>query len=314
MDLIHGISACRHTYQNVVLAIGVFDGLHHGHRRLIEKTRERAGTIGGTSMVMTFDPHPVNVLHPDRAVPLIASLPYRLKLLEETGVDVCCLIRFNRRFARLLPEDFIRRYLVDCLQVSEVVVGEDFRFGRNRAGNARSLKEAGQECGFRVHTVKIRRDTDREKQVSSSRIRRLIARGDVCEAARLLDRPVAVMGQVISGDRRGRRLGYPTANLDTRMTGAVPNGVFCVRIHVGRGTYYGIANVGRRPSFKKDQAPAVEVHIFDLRRDLYGKTVIVEFLKKIRDEQKFSSSDQLVERLRQDEQYARGWFLRHSQT
>jgi len=310
MKVVHGISHWNERYLNPVVAIGVFDGLHHGHRRLIRKMQQRCQRIQGASIVVTFDPHPARRLHPKRNLPLIVSLDFRLKLLEEAGVQACLVVNFTNRFAQMRPEWFIDHYLINKLHVAEVVVGEDFRFGHQRRGNVALLKSAGLAKGFRVHEIPIRR-TDGHKVISSTRIRRYLEDADIIHAQKMLERPVTIMGRVVQGDRRGGALGYPTANLDPLRTGMAPRGVYCVRVRFGLRCLYGMANVGVRPSFKKDTLPNIEVHIFDFHANLYSKEIVVEFLFKIRDEQVFPSSHELIAQLQSDEKFARAWFAAH---
>ncbi len=309
MKIVYGISHWKERFSRTVLAIGVFDGLHHGHRLLIRKTIARSQAIHGTPVVLTFDPHPAQVLYPDRRIPLIAPLTYRLQLLQEQGIQACLVVRFTKRFAAMEYTRFIDYYLRRMLAVSEIVVGEDFHFGRDRRGNVRLLREAGQRYHFKVHEIPISK-VHGQKKVSSTRIREFIAQGDIVHAQRLLDRPVTIMGRVIPGDRRGRSLGYPTANLDAAVTGFAPRGVYCVRVQCGDRIFFGMANVGFRPSFKTNGLPNIEVHLFDFHQDIYGRQIVVEFLKKIRDEIVFHSPQQLMKQLHQDEQHARQWFAR----
>lgn len=310
MRVIRGISRFCRPYPRSVLAIGVFDGLHHGHRALIAQAVARAKKIKGTSVVMTFDPHPMNVLHPQKKLPLIASLEYRLNLLQDMGVDVCLVVRFTRHFAQIEPLRFVEQYMVRRIHAVEVVVGKDFRFGCHRRGDTGLLRRAGERYGFVVHAVSLLKSHDSRK-VSSSHIRKLISDGDIYHAGQLLDRPVSIMGRVVAGDRRGRQLGYPTANLDSSVTGFAPRGVFCVRVYIGSVIYRGMANVGSRPSFKKEKSVSIEVHLFDVDENLYGKMMRVEFLKKIRRERIFVSRQALVDQLHHDEQLARAWFAAH---
>lgn len=308
MKVVYGISQWREKFPRPVVAIGVFDGLHHGHRLLIRKTIERARAINGTPVVMTFDPHPVRILHPDQRLPLIVSLGYRLRLLEDQGIAACLVARFTRRFANMEYMRFIEYYLRKKLRAVEVVVGEDFHFGRHRRGDADALLKAGKRYGFQVHKIPVLK-IHGHKKISSTRIREFIAQGDISRAQRLLDRPVAIMGRVVKGDHRGRKLGYPTANLDAAVTGFAPRGVYCTCVHIGGRVFAGMANIGSRPSFKKNDLPNIEVHIFDFHQNIYGRLILVEFLKKIRNEKVFPSASALIKQLRKDEAQARAWFF-----
>ena len=309
MKIIHRVSDLKRPFRCPVLAIGVFDGLHHGHRKLIQKAIRRARAIGGQVVVMTFDPHPRQVICPGKELPLISSPAYRLKLLEEMGVDACIVVKFTKRFASLDPKVFIRRYLRDRIGAVEVIVGDDFYFGRDRRGDVGLLMMMAETCGFKVHVIGTRRKGS--KQVSSSRIREFIREGDIRHAQHLLDRPVAVYGQVVRGDQRGRLLGFPTANLNPYTTGMAPIGVYCVRVTIRDRVYFGMANIGHRPSFKRKAPVNIEVHIFDFRGNLYGQNILVEFLKRIRDEHVFSSQASLAAQLQSDAVSVRQWFKSH---
>ncbi|MEW5895128.1 MAG: bifunctional riboflavin kinase/FAD synthetase [Candidatus Omnitrophota bacterium] len=307
MKVVRGISHWDENFRNPVVAIGVFDGLHHGHRLLLQKTRERAKIIGGTPLVMTFHPHPAKVIHPERELSLIASLEYRLRLLRNENIEACLVVNFTKRFARISPDHFVQHYLVQKLKAREIVVGDDFHFGHNRRGDICFLQKCAARYGFLVHAIPVCCGVDRRK-VSSSQIRKFIARGDIEHARELLERPVTILGRIIRGDRRGRELGYPTANLDAMQTGFAPRGVYCVRVYLNEMSLEGMANIGSRPSFKKEGQLGIEVHLFDFNKNIYGKEILVEFLKKIRDEKFFPSREALIEQLKIDEKQARQWF------
>ncbi len=310
MNIIRRISDLRKPFKRPVLAMGVFDGLHHGHRKLIAKAIQRARVIDGQVVVITFDPHPRQVVHPQKDLTLISSLAYRLKLLEEMGVDVCILVKFTKRFSSMEPAVFIRRYVQQRIGAVEIVVGDDFCFGKDRRGNVGALKELGGECGFQVRVISTRQRG--AKQVSSSRIREFIREGDIDHAQHLLDRPVAVYGRVVRGDRRGRLLGYPTANLNPHTIGMAPMGVYCARVSIKDRVYFGMANIGHRPSFKGRGLVNIEVHIFEFKGDLYGQNILIEFLKRVRDERAFPDQAALIEQLHRDAVSAKQWFKEHS--
>lgn len=309
MDIIHGISSLSRDCPQAVVAIGVFDGVHRGHQKLIHSAVRQARAISGTAVVMTFFPHPVHVLHPQKRLPLLVSLEHRLRLIARLGVDVCVVMRFNRRFAHLAPEDFIKRYLVGRIKARAVVVGDDFRFGWHRAGTIDLFSEAGAAYGFRVHSIGVK--THGAKVYSSTRIRQLIRDGDLRRAAALLGRPVSTLRRVIPGDGRGGGLGYPTANLEMTPEVIPPTGVYIVRVHWRDKIFPGIANIGCRPSFRRGRRVSMEVHLLDVQADLYGQTLEVDFLRRIRDEQMFVQTEDLVRRIRCDEEAARLWFTQH---
>ena len=312
MKIIRGISQVQENYANPVVAIGVFDGLHRGHQLLIRQAVKRAQALKGTVVVMTFSPHPVHVLRPDIYSPLIVTLSYRLKLLQELGVDVCVVVHFTKRLARLTPEKFIQRYLVDKIKAKEVVVGDDFRFGQDRQGTLDFFHEAAGMHGFSVHAVSTRRGG--KKTISSSVIRQLIAEGDLSQAAKLLGRPVSLLGRVVHGDSRGTTLGYPTANINPTNEVLPPSGVYLVGVRVNNCLYRAIANVGRRPSFKRISRVNVEVHLFDFHKNLYGKEIVVEFIQWLRDEKNFQSQENLIEQIKKDEQKAKNYFEKRKST
>lgn len=299
MKVIFGIGKAKESYEKAVLTIGVFDGVHIGHQKLIGAAVESAKRRGGQSIVMTFDPHPVKVLRPEIYLPYIVSLQHRLDLIEKLGVDVCIVVGFTKRFANLEPDEFIQEYLVNRIQPEEIIVGEEFCFGKGRRGTIEYFKSAGQENGFVVNPmVPVQGEASK---IGSTGIRKLISQGKLKIAAEYLGRLVSIFGFVTEGDGRGKTLGYPTANIKL-MDGVLPPvGVYAVFIRVQDVSYPAMANIGRRPSFKtNDEDIHLEVHIFDFDQDIYGQNVCVEFVEKIRDEQEFASSELLIQRLKQD--------------
>lgn len=306
MKIFNGIKAVAGKFSNSVVAIGVFDGVHLGHQLLIRKAVVRAKVLGGTAIVMTFNPHPVHVLRPENHLPLLASLDFRLKLIASLGVDATVVVRFTKAFSSLAPEQFISRYLSKPFSPREVIVGDDFRFGQNRAGTIAVFEHAGQINGFKV--VSLKTQSQGHKRFSSTAARDWIAVGHLKKAAAILGRPVSLLGCVVKGDQRGRTLGYPTANIIPAGEILPPQGVYCVRVRKGLRSFYGMANIGVRPSFHKTDRLNVEIHILDFKENLYGAEIIVEFLHKIRNELYFSSSLDLVARLKKDEVFSRAWF------
>ena len=273
-------------------------------------TVKKARQIHGTAMVMTFSPHPVHVLHPEVILPLITPLPYRLKLLESFGIDATLVVPFTKQFSYLTPEQFIERYIVNAIKAKVVIVGDDFRFGQNRSGTLDLFEEAGKKYGFEVigrHQVKRNK-----KVISSTLIRQWITEGKFAKAARLLGRPFSLFGKVVHSDGRGKKLGFPTANIHLTEEVIPPLGVYLVNVFLeGRGgvqKYHGLANVGRRPSFHKNGPVSLEVYILDFNKNIYGKEIYVEFLKKIRDEKRFASPKNLIQQIRRDQQKATAFF------
>ena len=288
-----------------VLTVGTFDGVHLGHRAILRYLRERAEGVGGRSVVVSFDPHPREVVLGEH-VPLLTTLDERADLLEGLGIDRFVVLPFTRDLSNLEPRDYVERVLIETIGLREIVIGYDHRFGRNRSGSRETLEALGLEWDFSVDVIP--EQIVHEVTVSSTEIRRLLtAEGDVREAGELLGRPYALTGTVIRGDGRGRTIGYPTANLrvhgDRKLVPRV--GVYAVRVTRGGAEHRGMMNVGRRPTFETDGALSVEVHVFDFEGDLYGEPLRIAFAERIRDEVRFPGPEALVEQLREDEARSR---------
>jgi len=311
MKVIYGIGKVKQNVKTTSLAIGVFDGLHIGHQALISRAVKSAKAVGGISAVMTFFPHPVEILHPHMYVPSITSLPYRLFLIEKLGVDQCIVVDFTKRFSSLSPEKFVKSYLVKNIRPQEIFVGCDFLFGKERTGTLNYFKAAGQKYGFKVsvlHSVE-----KCQEKISSTSIRRLIGDGKLVKASKLLGRPVSIMGEVQKGDGRGRTLGYPTANLYLHGEIIPPLGVYAVEVLIDGKRHPAMANLGWRPSFNAlKQDINLEVNIFNFSKNLRGKNIIVEFVKKTRNEKKFSLIEELIEQLKKDEKKIKKILLNNS--
>ena len=288
----------KKKFKNAVLAIGVFDGVHLGHQTLIRAAIRRARIIQGDPVVMTFMPHPVRVLRPEIRLAYIHSLPLRIRLIKELGA-ACIVVPFTKQFSRLTPQGFIERCLVKYVQPKEIFVGDDFRFGRDRSGTLSAFQAAGQKHGFTVNVVNTIKGG--RKKIGSSIIRRLISQGKLKAASKLLGRNVSILGRVVKGDGRGKRLGFPTANIHIGQELVPPVGVYAVKVRVGSRMFPGMANVGRRPSFRSPHGDVnVEAHLFGFKGTLYHREIIVEFIRKIRDEKMFLSSDKLIVQLQKD--------------
>jgi riboflavin kinase/FMN adenylyltransferase len=299
MKVLYDIGKIDRSLKGAVVAIGVFDGLHIGHQKVIKTAVRKAKRIKAPCVVMTFFPHPVSVLCPGRYLPYIVSLPHRLKLIEQLGATACLVVNFTKKFSRLTALQFIEKYLSRPFHPKEICVGADFCFGRDREGGTAFFKEAGCRYGFKVNAVSSVKAGG--KKVGSSLIRRMIMRGRLKDAAHFLGRPVSIMGKVVKGNGRGRTLGFPTANILPENDLILPVGVYAVRVLVGKKRLSGMANVGRRPSFKKDKNDInVEAHIFGFKKSLYGKQITVEFIKKIRSEKTFDSPKKLAAQLARD--------------
>jgi riboflavin kinase/FMN adenylyltransferase len=288
-----------------VLTVGTFDGVHRGHQTIIEHLRKRAREQDGPSTLVSFDPHPRSVVH-GKEISLLTTVQERADILEGLGIDRFVVVPFSTEFAQLEPTDYVTEVLVGRIGLQEITVGYDHRFGKKRAGDVDLLRQLGPEYGFEVDVIpamKVDHDI-----VSSRRIRDILREeGDVERAAELLGRPYQLSGVVARGEGRGRQIGYPTANLaleDNRKL--VPRrGVYATKVELpDGGVAGGMMNIGRRPTFDGMNV-TVEVHLFDFEGDLYGDVLSVQFLRRLRDEQKFDSADALAVQLSEDEQHCR---------
>lgn len=294
-----------------VLAIGNFDGLHLGHRALLERLGAAARQHGLPSAVMTFEPHPRELFAPDQAPARLTSLREKLALLDACGIDEAHLLHFSRKLAELGADEFVERVLVRGLGVRHLIIGDDFRFGRGRGGDFHLLQAAGQRHGFGVeamHTIEI----DGER-VSSSAVRETLAAGDLEHAARLLGRPYGISGRVVHGDKIGRQLGWPTANIQLKRKRVALTGVFAVTVSgLDKRHLPGAASLGVRPTLKSREGaeprPVLEVHLFDFDREIYGAHVTVHFLHKLRDEMKFDSFAALTAQIARDVEATQKYF------
>jgi riboflavin kinase/FMN adenylyltransferase len=276
-----------------VLTLGNFDGAHLGHQAIIGRAVERARELGAQSVALTFEPHPVAVLAPDRAPPPIQTLRERLVSLRDLGIETTVLERFTLAFSALEPEAFVRDFLLRHIELRHAVVGYNVNFGRHRAGSADTLRALGEGLGFGVDVVGPVVAPDDGEQVSSTRLRDLLAAGDVATARQLLGRPHALRGRVVVGDRRGRTLGFPTANLHLRAGLLLPpDGVYAVLVRVDGGHRAGVLNIGVRPTFG-GRRRTVEVYLLDFAGDLYGRWLVVELIARLRGEAAFRGPEEL---------------------
>lgn len=304
MRVVRHLRPGSRPFRSPVVALGNFDGLHLGHLAIVRRTLDRARDQGVDPIAFTFWPHPTAVLAPDRAPAMIMSLASRLGTLRDAGLAGTIVRRFTRAFAMLTPEDFVRDYLVGALGVSAVVVGYNVTFGRDRTGTPEVLAELGVVHGFDVDVVPP--VMVGEHTVSSSVVRRMIAAGEVEQAARLLGRPHTLAGLVRAGERRGATIGFPTANVFPHGGMLPPDGVYAVRVAIGDGplSLPGVANLGTNPTFAPVQR-RLETHLFDFADDLYGKRIRVALAQRLRGEVKFPSVQALVAQIRSDASAAR---------
>ncbi len=305
MKIFHGTDNAG-IQRGTVLTLGVFDGLHLGHQRIMETVVERAQATNSAPTAITFDPHPRAVLFPDSAPPLLQTLDQRLANFEALGIEQAIVVRFDKNFAAQDAEVFLRDIVYERLQAREVYLGEGFFFGKNRGGNIELLRKISRELGFfadEIPEIKLR-----GVRISSSKIRELLKDGKVNLARRMLGRPYGVEGQIVHGDRRGRTIGFPTANLHPRNRVIPKFGVYATATLIENVWRRSITNVGIRPTFDGDKEPSIESYIFDFDGDLYGDVLRVRFLHRIRDEQKFGGIEELKAQIAKDSAVALDYF------
>jgi riboflavin kinase / FMN adenylyltransferase len=305
MEVILGIENVQRSIRNPVLTIGNFDGVHRGHQALFQKVKEWATRLQGESVVMTFDPHPLQVLGIRPSLPFITPHERKLELIETCGIDVTIVLPFDKDFALMSARDFVRKLLVERIGIKGMVVGYDYRFGHGREGDIGFLRKIGKEYEFEVDTVsQIQLD---KTVVSSTAIRELIKEGELKEANRLLGRSYEIRGTVVVGQKRGARLlGFPTANVDYLASSqAVPKpGVYAVEVELEGEKLWGAANLGYNPTFG-DAGITLEVHIIDFDREIYGMDIAVRFVDRLRDEKRFSGPQELALQIRGDVENAK---------
>lgn len=307
MRLFHGTDNAE-IARPTVLTLGVFDGLHLGHQLIVRTVVERAGEIDAVPTVITFDPHPRAVLHPQSAPPLLQTLDQKVEALGLLGVKQTIVVRFTEEFARLRAEEFLRDVVQERLHAREVYLGRGFAFGYKREGDIELLRRVSERLGFRAGEVPEVRL--RGQRISSSRIRELLAAGRVNLARRMLGRPYGVEGQVVRGDARGATLGFPTANLHPQNRVIPRAGVYVTATLIEGAWRRSVTNIGVRPTFGHTAEPSVETFVLDWRGDLYGDVVRVRFLRRLRDEKKFASVAELKRQIDADVSRAREFFAR----
>ena len=298
------------------LSIGNFDGVHRGHQAMIAQVCQAAERLDLSPTILTFAPHPrqyfAQVNHrPELSPPQITGLRDKLTALADAGIERIVLARFNQAMAEMSASDFVTQWLARELNVRWVLVGEDFRFGRQRAGDVSLLREIGQTCGIEVHTLSDITD-EHGHRISSSEVRGALAAGDVGRAAGLLGRPYGMTGHIVHGKKLGRTLNMPTMNMRVTPRCAARSGIYVVRVHgLGTTPLPGVASLGVRPTVEDDGRILLETHLFDLNVDAYGKIVCVELLQHLRDEEKFPDLPTLTAAMHADAQHARAYFAPH---
>ncbi|MGI8786989.1 MAG: bifunctional riboflavin kinase/FAD synthetase [Pyrinomonadaceae bacterium] len=307
MKIFHGTENANIS-RPTVLTLGVFDGLHLGHQKIMQTVVERAQKINAVPTAITFDPHPRSVLYPESAPPLLQTLDQRLAALEVLGIKQAIVIRFSKDFAAQEAETFLREIVHDRLQAREVYLGKGFEFGKNRGGNIELLRKMSAELDFAADEVdEVRLNNQR---ISSSKIRELLKDGKVNRARRMLGRPYGVEGVIIRGDRRGHTIGFPTANLKPKNRVIPRYGVYATATLIGEKWRRGITNIGVRPTFGDEAEPSIETYVFDFDGDLYGDVLRVRFLHRIRDEKKFGGIEELKAQIEKDSTHALNYFKR----
>jgi riboflavin kinase/FMN adenylyltransferase len=298
MTIIYDLEKIDLPVKKPVLTIGNFDGVHKGHLALFNKVKEIAASIGGQSAVMTFEPHPIKVMKPGNGPPLITPTEQKLKLIDAAGIEIIFCLAFTKKFAAISAHDFVQNILLKKIGIKEIVVGYDYTFGNNREGTIQLLQKMGAELNFKVHMVG--QVSVNDVLVSSTSIRDLVQKGNLIEAKRLLGRDYQVCGTVIKGKNRGARLlGYPTANLELIDELTPRLGVYAVRVLIDDKTYEGLTNIGYNPTFGNN-AFSVETHILDFSKDILGKRIRINFIKRLRDEKTFKSIKELEKQIGRD--------------
>ena len=310
MELIRGFHNLRPQHRGCVATIGNFDGVHLGHQTVLGQLADKAAELGVPSVVISFEPYPMEFFAPDKAPARLTRLREKVRALSRYSVDRMLCLHFDKKFAEQPAREFIDKVLIEALDVRYLVVGDDFRFGYQRAGDFALLEEVGKQQGFEVvhlHTFNID-----DERVSSTRVRKALEIGDMAAAEKLLGRPYRMCGRVAHGDKRGRTIGFPTANIHLHRQNTPVKGVFAVELFGIKGEpVTGVANVGTRPTVDGTRS-LLEVHLFDFAEEIYGEYVHVEFVHKLRDEVKFDSFEELKKQIDLDAEQARDYFLKRN--
>ena len=299
MRIFDGISDVKKD-TNTTLTLGTFDGVHIGHRKIIERLNEKAQAHNSRNYLITFSPHPRSVIGKNFGNNLLSTLDEKIVLLEEMGIQNLLVINFTKEFSQLTPEIFIKDYIIDKVGLKEIVIGHDHHFGKGRGGDESTLRELGKEYGFEVTSVEAV-DVNGET-VSSTKIRNTLSEGNVLKAKDFLNRFYSFQGKVIEGDKRGRELGFPTANieLDEKLKMLPALGIYFVETTIGNEKHFGLLSIGKRPTFYNSGSIIPEVYIYDFSDDIYGKDVTVKVIERLREEIKYNSADELIVQMNKD--------------
>ncbi len=302
MKVFYGLNDIQESLPNPVITIGNFDGVHLGHQKIFQDLKNEAKKIHGTDIIITFFPHPLKVLFPDKAPHLITTLDERLRLIRACGNEVIVCIPFTRAFSNLSAERFVQEILVEKFGVQEVLVGQDARFGKDREGDIDFLRKSAKRFHFSVREIEPVQV--RGMETSSTKIRRCVETGELRQSAAMLGRLYGITGTVCEGDKRGKSLGFPTANLSTDAELLPPNGVYAVWSTVGDTVMPGVANLGVKPTFSGKQF-SIEVHLFDFDENIYGESIRMDFVERIREERTFPNAQALIDEMNKDSQKAK---------
>jgi len=305
MKLIEKLDQIYTPYKNAVVTIGNFDGVHKGHQALLYQVIEKASDIDGTSVAITFDPHPLRAMGIS-SPPLITRHDQKMELIEQSGIDVLMCLPFDKAFAEIPAHDFIEKILVETIGMKAIVIGADYSFGKNRAGNISMLRSRGESLGFETIVSDWINDTETgAERISSTRIREIVMEGRVDQAMKYLGRHYQIRGKVIKGrERGGSQLGCPTANIKLHDELCPKLGVYAVNVETVHGHHKGVANIGFSPTFG-DQMFTIEVHVFDFNQNLYDTRIRVNMVARLRDEIKFSNIEELSDQIKKDIQKAK---------
>ena len=290
--------------KNTVVTVGTFDGLHRGHLKILETMKSIAGKINGTSVMVTFDPHPRKIISKDYNLKMLTTTEEKIALLNNAGIDNLLVVKFTEEFSQLTSDEFIKQIIVDTIGAAHMVVGHDHKFGRDRLGDENKLREFGRLYNFDVTSVPVERIND--EIISSTKIRNSLFEGDIEKANLFLGRNYSMSGTVVKGSQRGRTLGFPTANIqpDSPDKAIAKRGVYAVSCRCEDEQQFGIMNIGLRPTFGGTPVLVIEVHLLNFNKDIYGKKLTVDFMKKLRDEKKFETKEELIHQIEIDKQKA----------
>jgi riboflavin kinase/FMN adenylyltransferase len=304
MKIIKDLSELKRNEKSVI-TLGTFDGLHLGHQQIVETVIRKSKDIGGSNFLLTFDPHPRKIIPGRNDIKLLTTLNEKIEILEQIGLENIFVINFTIEFSRQTPEEFVKKYLVNGIGLKEIVIGYDHHFGKGRDGNFELLQELGKKFNF--HVTLIPELSVDEETISSTKIRNALLEGDVVKAKKMLGRFYSFSGKIIRGDGRGRQLGFPTANISIASEEKLipAKGIYAAECIVENQKHIGLLSLGSRPTFHKNGEVIPEFYIFDFDRDIYGRIMQVNLVERIRDEEKFNSVDELIARMKKDEEIGR---------